>query len=201
MIGAALLIAVALLAYFGFIPMTVLMAVFPSAALLLGVNDNTALAKDATAAITDAVTAATTGHLQTALPKLIGDAMKVVGDVRTPLPIELTGTSLPIGIQSPPSGVVPGAAAILLLLAATVTLSACTVPEKQLACVIDQWVQPIAAETAQTLVPGGAAAVSLDQLVVHPAVVNYCASLGAKPAAVPVSQAPAAPGSALALAF
>jgi hypothetical protein len=85
-----------------------------------------------------------------------------------------------------------------LILAALLTLSACgtslttplatTAPaataKLALACKVDATVQPIAAATVQALVPAATPAVDVDTLVVHPAVVALCASVGGTPVAV-----------------
>lgn len=82
-------------------------------------------------------------------------------------------------------------AAILLCLGA-VGLVACGTPaQQQAACQTDTALVPIADGTLSTLVPASAGIVSLDTLLVHPAVVNYCKSLGGTPAAAAVAAASA----------
>lgn len=51
-------------------------------------------------------------------------------------------------------------------------------------CQIDKAVQPAAAAVMVTLVPAAADAVSIDQALVHPAVLAACAALGATPVSV-----------------
>ena len=56
------------------------------------------------------------------------------------------------------------------------------------ACNVDGAVVPIAQPVIAGLVPGAAGVVTLDQALVHPAVVQACATLGGAPASVkPVS--------------
>lgn len=53
------------------------------------------------------------------------------------------------------------------------------------ACDVDGSLQPVAASEAAKLVPGATASVviELDQLLVHPAVVKFCADRGGTPVA------------------
>jgi hypothetical protein len=79
-------------------------------------------------------------------------------------------------------------------------LSACgTLPANQqtkvtqalaVACNVDGAVVPVAQPVLATLGNGGAAAASLDSLLVHPAVVAACQQLGGKPAGVTPAAAP-----------
>jgi hypothetical protein len=92
---------------------------------------------------------------------------------------------------APPNTLVASAGAVAKLailgvvLGGTLVLSACGTPaQQQLACQTDKNLVPIADTTLTTLVPGAAPAVSIDTLLVHPAVVAYCATLGGTPAAV-----------------
>lgn len=82
---------------------------------------------------------------------------------------------------------------ILLLGIGLAALAACTTAQRQLACKIDSTLHPVAADVAELLVPGATTStiVSTDQLLVHPAVVAYCASLNGTPAVTaPVVTAP-----------
>lgn len=75
-----------------------------------------------------------------------------------------------------------------LLLAGIV--SACTAQQQTdvaIGCNLDQSFQPIAADLLATLVPASSDAVSIDDLLVHPAVVAYCQSLGGTPAPAPAA--------------
>ena len=58
------------------------------------------------------------------------------------------------------------------------------------ACNVDGAVVPVAQPVVATLGNGGAAAASLDSLLVHPAVVAACQQLGGKPAGVTPAAAP-----------
>lgn len=74
---------------------------------------------------------------------------------------------------------------ILVLLALIAT--ACTpaqIADVKLACMVDGSAQPIAASVLATVVPQASIAVSVDNALVHPAVVAYCKSLGGAPVAV-----------------
>lgn len=87
------------------------------------------------------------------------------------------------------AGAVSTAAAVMLLGLALFGLSACGSQQgqsaAQLGCKLDVGFQPIAAATLATLVPATSVAVSIDDLLVHPAVVAYCDGLGGTPAATP----------------
>jgi hypothetical protein len=68
------------------------------------------------------------------------------------------------------------------------TLVACgATPSLQLACRVDQAVVPLAAGDVATLMGGAGVAVgvAVDTLLVHPAVVALCASVGGVPAVAP----------------
>jgi hypothetical protein len=58
------------------------------------------------------------------------------------------------------------------------------------ACDVDGAVVPVAQPVVATLGNGGAAAASVDSLLVHPAVVAACQQLGGKPAGVTPAAAP-----------
>lgn len=77
-----------------------------------------------------------------------------------------------------------------LFLAAMLGLSACagSVPPAQLtnlkiACAVDGAVVPVADPVLAAAVPSTAPAVTIDLLLVHPAVVKLCADLGGVPVA------------------
>jgi hypothetical protein len=85
-----------------------------------------------------------------------------------------------------------------IILAALLALGACAngqlTPQAQtqlaLACKVDGAVQPLAAGVVSALpVPGAAVGVSVDNLLVHPAVVAACAQIGGTPMAVVTSVA------------
>jgi hypothetical protein len=92
------------------------------------------------------------------------------------------------------------------LLGPTLILSACNDPQQlqqalQAACKIDGVVVPIAQTQMATLVPASAGAVTIDELLIHPAVVKYCAGLGGTPTtAAPSTGAAAASGSTASVA-
>lgn len=71
----------------------------------------------------------------------------------------------------------------LFILATLAALAACSDHQVQVACAVDGVVQPIAAGTMAVAVPASAPAVSVDSLLVHPAIVAYCAKLGGAPIA------------------
>jgi hypothetical protein len=58
------------------------------------------------------------------------------------------------------------------------------------ACTVDGMLVPIAQPIVATLGPGGAAATSIDTLMVHPAVVAACAAISGVPASVAAAGAP-----------
>lgn len=103
-----------------------------------------------------------------------------------------------------------GAPPLAVLLALAVALSACA-PDGTLTpgalqtvrvlCAGDAIAQPIAVTLAPTLLPQATPAAQLDQLLLHPVVVNACAAVGGKPATitttstVPIAPSPA-PGPA-----
>ena len=64
---------------------------------------------------------------------------------------------------------------------------------KEVACAIDGVIQPIAAATLATLVPGGQLAVDLDTGLIHPAIVAWCAQNGGTATTTTVAPAPASP--------
>jgi len=76
----------------------------------------------------------------------------------------------------------------VLLAAVGGAVSACTAQQQaqatvaiQIACQVDGSVQPIAAGVVSSLGPAAAAAASTDSLLVHPAIVSACKSLGGTP--------------------
>ena len=188
MLGFAMIVASGAMAFFGLIPVAAFGCVLAPALGLLALDDNTAARADIQTAAIDAVTSATTNHLKDNLPRLINEAMKVASDFAAK-----TATGLVLAI-------------VCLSLAACGAMgSGTTAAEVQakihaqiqaaapVACATDGVAQPIAADVLEALVPGAttAAAVTVDQLLVHPAIVKYCAKIGAKPAAI--VSAPAAP--------
>lgn len=81
------------------------------------------------------------------------------------------------------------------LLFGSAALAACSPQQQQVACQVDGVMQPIAAATLASLVPASTPVVAVDTGLIHPAVVNYCASIGgtavATAAATPTSTAAA----------
>lgn len=84
-----------------------------------------------------------------------------------------------------------GAIGALCLLAACNNLTPAQQAQVRLAlsvaCNVDGAVVPIAQPVVAGLVPGAAGIVTLDQALVHPAVVQACAAVGGAPASVKAS--------------
>lgn len=83
------------------------------------------------------------------------------------------------------------------LAAIAMALSGCTSSQVakvetqvQIACNVDGVAQPIAAATLATLVPAATPAVALDNGVIHPAIVAFCAKQGGIAQALTVQAAP-----------
>jgi hypothetical protein len=83
------------------------------------------------------------------------------------------------------------AAAAACLVAGCSLTPAQTTAALQIGCAVDGVVQPLAAPLVASLGAAGLTAASADTLLVHPAVVAACATLGGTPAVV-VTPAPAA---------
>ena len=97
----------------------------------------------------------------------------------------------------------PAAGALPCLFCLTALLCACgnLSPAQQaqitqalmVACNVDGAVVPIAQPVVAALGPGGATAVSLDNLLLHPAVVQACAALNGTPASATPAGVSASP--------
>jgi hypothetical protein len=105
------------------------------------------------------------------------------------------GVASPVTPPAPPLGGTDGGAPIARMLGMFVLLAAvggavsgCTAQQQaqatvaiQIACQVDGSVQPIAAGVVSSLGPAAAAAASTDSLLVHPAIVAACKTVGGTP--------------------
>lgn len=150
--------------------------------------DNSQAAADAQALAIDVVKGVVNHTLEVQIPQILRDGMKFITDA-APKPA-------PVPAPTDPASVVTLAKAAVVAIVfggALFGLAACGTPaQQQVACQTDAALVPIADGTLSTLVPASAGIVSLDTLLVHPAVVNYCKTLGGTPVA-----ASAAAGSTL----
>lgn len=159
--------------------------------------DNSAAASDAQALAAEFTRAAVkhTINMQT----IMKDASAVMVDLAGPPAPAATA----LGSASASGGSIAAALGIVGLFCLS-GLAACDVTpaqqqaieakvtqDAQVGCLIDGTAQPIAASVLSGLVPSAAGAVSLDTLLVHPAVVNFCKTLGGTTTTVPAA-APAA---------
>lgn len=178
----------------------------------LAMPDNSQAAADAQKLAIDLMKGVATHSFETTIPQMFRDGMRFVTDMN---PKGAADGSAPVAtaqftvgqavdaagapvvmVQSTSAvaaaaGPLTTAAVLLCLTGAAFGLAACGTPaQQQAACQTDAGVQPLGAALLTTLVPASDGVVSLDTLLVHPAVVKYCAGLGGTPAAVPASAAP-----------
>lgn len=180
---------------------TVTIGGIAAAVVLLVVNDNTQAAADASILAVDVVKAAATHSLTVAIPQLLKDGLQFIKDVTPkPNPSEAPGTTL---------GSIAATLMAMVLCASLLTACAMTPPQvstlqtaiandEQIGCIVDGVAQPIGASVLAGLVPVSSGAVSLDDLLVHPAILNFCKSLGGTTTKVPaVPAAPTVPATAI----
>lgn len=167
MIGLALAAASMALTVLGAINGETLVCLLVPALGLVGIDDNTKAAADLRTLATDAAESLAMGHLRENLPRLVKEGVAAALDV--------VKTGMKYG---------------LALLISTAWLAACAGPPPAatqvrlaqvlaVACPVDGMMQPIAAAIIGALVPEAAAGIRFDALIVHPAIVKYCAALGA----------------------
>lgn len=186
MIGLAMIVLTGSLAAVGLVPVSAFVCALVPAFGLIGVTDNTGGTDDLKRLLVDAVTAEATGTLRANLPKLFQEAATVATDV-TKRAAMLILVLLAAGALTA-CAVTAGAPA-----ASTSRVAMSPAAATGIACAGDAILQPIGAELLTTLVPEAAAGVSIDSLVVHPAIVKLCAGMNAKPVAVPATPAAVAP--------
>jgi hypothetical protein len=217
MLGLAMAAASLALCALGLISPAAFGCVLGPALGLMFVDDNTAFSGDLKALLIDAVTTETSGTLKSALPGLIRQSMAVIADAGVTLTagnLSVAG-NLPAAAPVAPSAASLAKVAMLLLIGLPLGLTACgetsgtatltptSTPSKAaLACAVDGALQPFAAATLEELVPGSTTslAMTVDTLLIHPAIVAYCNDIGgtpaavaATPASVPVAATPAPP--------
>lgn len=188
MLGLAMIVCALMMALLGLVPAATFLCVLVPALGLMGLNDNTAFTDDIKTLAVDAVTSVTENHLQANLPRIIQEGMKAAA--------ALTARAAVIGLLVLTSLCLAacGTAPSVSGTTAPTTAAQILAKDAALACSVDGKLQPIAAATLEALVPGAATtlAVTLDALLVHPAVMNYCKSKGGTPAAVASVATPAA---------
>jgi hypothetical protein len=169
--------------------------------------DNSQAAADAQALAMEVVKDTANHALTTALPQILRDALRFLTDLKPAKPapdpaVAQLGTG---------TGAIASTLGALLLMVA-LGLSACSMTPaqkaqmqtdiqtvEQAACLVDGVVQPIAAPVLATLVPQASIAVSIDNALVHPNVVKFCANLGGTPVAETATAAPVVPATPAAL--
>jgi hypothetical protein len=153
----------------------------------MAMPDNTQAAADAQALAIDMIKGVASHTMEVQLPQIMRDGLRFITDMAPKPPVPILGTDgKPIADPTINTGTLAKAAVIVAcLLGGTFALSACSVQQLQLACQTDAATVPIADATLATLVPAASAGIAIDTALVHPAVVKYCASLGAVPVAAP----------------
>ena len=160
----------------------------------LAMPDNSAIASDAQTLAVDFTRNAVkhTINMQT----IMADASKVMVDLAEPPKPETAFTAPRTGSIAAALGVFSlfglfGLAACNMTPAQQADLQQQIAQGVQIGCVVDGVAQPIAAPVLAGLVPSSAGAVGVDTLLVHPAVVNFCKSLGGTATTVPIPTPPA----------
>jgi hypothetical protein len=166
----------------------------------MALPDNSQAAADAQALAIDIVKGVANHTLEVQIPQILRDGMKFITDA-APKPASEPAPTDPANVVVLSGALAKAALVAFLLGGALFGLVACgTSAQQQAACQTDAAIVPIADGTLSTLVPASAGVVSLDTLLVHPAVVNYCKSLGGTPvattataASTPIVAAPSPP--------
>lgn len=149
-------------------------------AVHLAMPDNSAVASDAQTLAVDFTRSAVKHTID--MQTIMKDASKVMVDLSEPTkpPAALTATTGPVAtvLGTAMLFCLFGLAACNMTPAQQADLQQKITQGAQVGCVIDGVAQPIAAPVLAGLVPSSAGAVGVDTLLVHPAVVNFCKSLG-----------------------
>jgi len=163
--------------------------VLAGGAVALLLNDNTQAAADASTLAVDTVTAVANHTLQVKIPELLREGLKFLSDLN---PAAKPASDPAQGTGGGGTGAIAAALGCFVLMG-ILGLSACSTAQQQLACKVDQSVVPVGDAIIAGIVPAADPAVTLDQQLVHPAVVAYCASLGGTPVATTTGSAPIVP--------